>query len=313
MAVLPTPGPTFTGGLTTGSPLEPHFSSHGTGGQTGIDGTSDAGTGVTATGGDQGVSASGGKVGVSGSSVSGVGVSGDNKSNTTPAVMGVCRGTAAGGTGVLGEGDFGRGVAGFSQVGQGVYGHSHSQAGVVGESDLFDGVWGVSHKLDAAGVSGHNPGGLAGYFDGNVVVTGDITLANADCAEDFDIGSAVAAEPGTVMVFGEDGMLLPCHQAYDKRVVGVTSGAGEYKPGIVLDRRPSGQARQAVALMGKVLSKVDAGYGAIEVGDLLTTSPTPGHAMKALDPTKAFGAVIGKAMRPLANGQGTIPVLIALQ
>jgi hypothetical protein len=228
--------------------------------------------------------------------------------------MGVCRGTAPGGTGVLGEGDFGRGVAGFSQTGQGVYGHSRSQAGVVGESVLFDGVWGISHKLDAAGVSGHNPGGLAGYFEGNVVVTGDITMANAaDCAEEFDIGSAAAAEPGTVMVFGKDGMLLPCQQAYDKRVVGVTSGAGEYKPGIVLDRRPSDQTRQAIALMGKVLSKVDAGYGAVEVVDLLTTSPTPGHAMKAQDPTKAFGAVIGKAMRPLAAGQGTIPVLIALQ
>jgi hypothetical protein len=68
-----------------------------------------------------------------------------------------------------------------------------------------------------------------------------------------------------------------------------------------------------IALMGKVYCKVDATYGAIDVGDLLTTSPTLGHAMKADDPMKAFGSVIGKALRPLKEGQELIPILIALQ
>jgi hypothetical protein len=68
-----------------------------------------------------------------------------------------------------------------------------------------------------------------------------------------------------------------------------------------------------LALTGRAFCKVDAQYSPIRVGDLLTTSPTPGHAMKAGDPLKAFGAVIGKAMRPLAEGQGLIPILIALQ
>ena len=54
-----------------------------------------------------------------------------------------------------------------------------------------------------------------------------------------------------------------------------------------------------VALVGKVYCKVDASYSPIEVGDLLTTSLTPGHAMKANDHVKAFGAVIGKALRRL--------------
>jgi hypothetical protein len=58
---------------------------------------------------------------------------------------------------------------------------------------------------------------------------------------------------------------------------------------------------------------VDAQYSAIAVGDLLTTSATPGHAMKAIDPLKAFGSVIGKALCPLNAGQGMIPILIALQ
>jgi hypothetical protein len=58
---------------------------------------------------------------------------------------------------------------------------------------------------------------------------------------------------------------------------------------------------------------VDASYAPIEVGDLLTTAPTPGYAMKASDPLKAFGAVIGKALCPLKAGRGLVPILIALQ
>ena len=68
-----------------------------------------------------------------------------------------------------------------------------------------------------------------------------------------------------------------------------------------------------MALVGKASCKVDAQYAQIEVGDLLTTSSTAGHAMKADDPQKAFGAVLGKALRPLQEGQGLIPILIALQ
>ena len=66
-------------------------------------------------------------------------------------------------------------------------------------------------------------------------------------------------------------------------------------------------------MVGKVHCKVDAQYSPIEVGDLLTTSPTLGHAMKASDPLKAFGAVLGKALRPLKEGQGLVPILVALQ
>ena len=51
----------------------------------------------------------------------------------------------------------------------------------------------------------------------------------------------------------------------------------------------------------------------IEIGDLLTTSARPGHAMKAVESSRAFGAVIGKALEPLASGQALIPILIALQ
>lgn len=150
--------------------------------------------------------------------------------------------------------------------------------------------------------------------DGNLVTTGDIQLTNAaDCAEDFDVYDIEQAQPGTVMVLGEDGKLRQSQMAYDKRVAGVISGAGDYKPGIVLDKQHSRIGRKPIALIGKVFCKVDAQYGSIEVGDLLTTAPTPGHAMRAVDPLKAFGTVLGKALRPLAEGRGLIPMLIALQ
>jgi hypothetical protein len=59
--------------------------------------------------------------------------------------------------------------------------------------------------------------------------------------------------------------------------------------------------------------KIDADIAPIEVGDLLTTSPTRGHAQKVLDPTKATGAVIGKALGELKKGKGKIPILVTLQ
>jgi hypothetical protein len=256
--------------------------------------------------------------GVYGHSVENVGVAGE--SDSMWGVLGVCKnpggvgvvGENVGGDGVVGKGR--RGVVGESDAYQGVYGHSKTNAGVVGESDEGDGVFGVSKKATSAGVSGHNTaGGLAGFFEGNVAVTGDIQLTNADFAEDFYIGGVDKADPGTVMVLGDEGSLFESQKAYDKRVAGVISGAGDYKPAIVLDKRHLLGNRQSIALMGKVFCKVDAQFGAIEVGDLLTTSPTPGHAMKTDDPFKAFGTVIGKALRPLTEGQGLIPILIALQ
>jgi hypothetical protein len=263
-------------------------------------------------------------IGVIGRSVNFVGVWGRGEP------VGVV-GISNSGDGVYGNGI--RGVVGESETFQGVYGISHDNAGVVGESATFDAVFGISHSPIHAGTSGTNDKGglgvvgisdagigilgkgglLAGRFEGDVEVTGDIRLVNADCAEDFDIADVNCAEPGTVMVLGDEGQLFPSQRPYDKRVAGVISGAGEYKPGIVLDKRETEHQRQPVALLGKVFCKVDAQYGSVEVGDLLTTSATLGHAMKVSEPLQAFGTVIGKALRPLKEGQALIPILIALQ
>jgi hypothetical protein len=174
-----------------------------------------------------------------------------------------------------------------------------------GRLTLFDGEGNGSIDLNAA------TGDITRV--NNISVNGDVTLTGADCAEQFDMQDATSPEPGTIVVIDDKGKLRESQSAYDKRVAGVVSGAGEYRTGIVLDRRESSEGRASVALVGKVFCKVDADPAPITVGDLLTTSARPGFAMKAADPTLAFGAVIGKALRPLRAGQGMIPILVALQ
>ncbi|KON88938.1 hypothetical protein AF332_20520 [Sporosarcina globispora] len=288
----------------------------------GVMGTATRGSGVIGTSVDW--------IGVYGESNNYEGVRGTSKNKDHAGVVGT---NEAGGSAFYGEGSAGLIAVGKQWVG--VYGETQAQPGV-GSA----GVWGDG-KNGGDGVKGHasapgksavagihltnqgpgirGKGSPAGFFEGDVHVTGnirangDIILSNADCAEDFDVFEADTIEPGTVMIFGEGDSLLQSQYAYDKRVVGVISGAGNYKPGIILDKQQSLINRKPVALMGKVYCKVDAGYAPIKVGDLLTTSDTPGHAMKATDPLKAFGTVIGKAMHPLKEGQGLIPILVALQ
>jgi hypothetical protein len=151
--------------------------------------------------------------------------------------------------------------------------------------------------------------------NGSVAVTGDVRLLGADCAEQF-VSDGAPAEPGSVVVLGDEGDVRLSEAAYDRRVVGVVSGAGSVRPGIVLGTpadESRAEPRLTVALVGKVFCKVDAAEAPVAVGDLLTTAERPGHAMKAEDPERAFGAVIGKALRPLAEGQGLVPILVALQ
>jgi cytoskeletal protein CcmA (bactofilin family) len=257
-------------------------------------------------------------------------------------------GISTDGNGVVGESTSGWGISGTSTSGPGVVGTGQNY-GVYGSSDTGVGVGGSTKDGDAA-VSGQSSGsGLAGWFeggvridgaltlngtanitgavtiDGNISNTGSITttgnvsaydvlLSGGDLAEDFHAADDAQIEPGTVMVIAETGEALSlCASSYDRRVAGVVSGAGDLAPGIVLDNRHDRCGRVTVAMAGKVYCKVDAEYGAIGVGDLLTTSPTPGHAMRASDPTLAFGSVLGKALRPLVSGRGLVPVLVALQ
>jgi hypothetical protein len=280
-----------------------------------------------------------GGVGVAGASEKNFGVRGDSTTGFAAVhghggkngVWGLTNSAAD--SGVFGQNDgAGAGVFGLSKDGFGVRGDSTNGFAAVHGHGGKNGIWGLTNSAADSGVFGQNDGAgagvfgfskngagvrglgkVAGRFEGDVEVTGDIRLVNADCAEEFDIVGLETVEPGTVMVLDRDGRTRPSSEAYDKCVVGVVSGGGDYKPGIVLDRRDTGHERASIALMGKVYCKVDADYGAIEVGNLLTTSHTHGHAMKASDHARAFGTVIGKALERLPNGRGLIPVLVALQ
>jgi hypothetical protein len=140
-------------------------------------------------------------------------------------------GDSAAGRGVHGQGPVG--VAGIGSVWIGVYGETNAaaeagSAGVWGDGKAAgDGVKGVANGPGKAAVCGFHLGNIgsgifgkgspAGFFEGDVEVTGDIRLRNADCAEDFTVGANTSVEPGTVMVLGEEGVLYPSQNAYDKR------------------------------------------------------------------------------------------------
>ena len=279
-----------------------------TGTGAGVTGSSAGGNGVQGSSADlSGVwgNATGTGAGVTGSSAGGNGV------------QGMTTGTGAG---VTGSSAGGNGVQGSSADLSGVWGNATGTgAGVTGSSAGGNGVQGMTTGTGVGVIGSNSGGGLAGSFQGNVQVTGtvtveqDIVLSNADCAEEFDVSSPAGPESGTVMVIGDDQALHPSSEPYDRRVAGVVSGAGDYKSALLLDRRASSRPRSPVALVGKVCCKVDAQHGPVNVGDLLTTSPRPGHAMRAADQGRAFGAVIGKALQPLASGQGLIAILVALQ
>lgn len=279
---------------------------------------------------------------LTGTDVHGAGLTGE--SNSGPGVLGQSIGlipASAPGRPVespLPASDGVRGITGAgsghpSPSSSGVWGDSYSTNGVYGSSTGWNGVEGDSWSPSHAGVAGQNHAGgpaiwgsstgNAGEFVGNVLVSGNVTaqgnltakdvlLSGADCAEDFDAPETGDIEAGMVVIFDEDGRLDLSARPYDKRVAGVISGAGSFKPGVVLDRRSSSRARVPVALAGKVYCKVDASFGAIELGDMLTTSAKPGFAMKAQDPLRAFGATIGKALTGLDAGCGLIPILVIM-
>jgi hypothetical protein len=109
------------------------------------------------------------------------------------------------------------------------------------------------------------------------------------------------------------GKLKLSSQAYDKKVAGIVSGAGGIQPGISMIQEDTLEAGENVALCGRVYVMAETAGGAIQPGDLLTTSAVPGHAMKAADPVQAQGAILGKAMTGLADGRGQVLVLVTLQ
>ncbi len=185
------------------------------------------------------------------------------------------------------------------------------------------------HKYDLISTaSADGPGaGAFGIYDETAAAyrlvispTGTVSVpvltitGGMDLAEPFKLaGNSIPK--GSVLVIDEDhpGELKLSTAAYDTKVAGIVSGANGINPGIALHQDGFSDGGQNVALSGRVYVQADATKSAIKPGDLLTTSDTPGHAMKVTDSSRAQGAILGKAMSSLKDGKGLVLVLVSLQ
>lgn len=134
------------------------------------------------------------------------------------------------------------------------------------------------------------------------------TVGNQRSLASIQSGMVVSIDPAN------PGELVLSSQAYDRKVAGIISGAGGVKTGMMMGQTGSiADGKHPVALTGRVYCWVDASSGPVNPGDLLTTSSTPGYAMKVVDHQQAQGAIIGKAMTALQQGKGLVLVLVTLQ
>jgi hypothetical protein len=248
-----------------------------------------------------------------------------------------------GGFGVIRKGNGQNGVAMVADSSQSgslqVFGQSPSptvqlmgaqQANTGGRLEMTQGDGQLTVVLDAEGGNGggfltlsKSDGTQTIVLDSDAGGEGRITTqvlqitGGSDLSEQFNINAPdQSLEPGMVVSIDPEnpGELRLSTHAHDPTVAGVVSGAGGVKPGMLMGQTGSvADGRHPVALTGRVYCQADAGFGAIRPGDLITTSSTPGYAMKVTDHERARGAIIGKAMTGLDEGTGLVLVLVSLQ
>jgi len=149
------------------------------------------------------------------------------------------------------------------------------------------------------------------------ITTNELQITGgSDLSEYFDLTQKESIKEGMVVSIDENnpGHLTVSQYAYDKKVAGIVSGANSIKPGLMMSQKGTiADGEHLIALSGRVYCLADATKDPIEIGDLLTTSDIPGHAMKVTDFENARGAIIGKAMTSLKSGKGLVLVLVSLQ
>lgn len=168
------------------------------------------------------------------------------------------------------------------------------------------------------GIGVSNPTALLDVA-GTLNVASDVTVAGNIAAKYQDVAEWVPASEqmpaGTVVVLDRQrsNQVVASSAEYDTAVAGVVSD----KPGLLLGEKSDSKVK--VATTGRVKVRVDATHHPIAIGDLLVTSAKSGVAMYS-EPVdihgKKFhlpGSVIGKALEPLASGEGEILVLLSLQ
>jgi len=193
----------------------------------------------------------------------------------------------------------------------GIFGQAYSSNGTAG---LFANVAGGNILLGGIG----QPEVTVFRVDGTgrVFADGGFQASGADFAESMAVaGDRTKYVAGDVLVIDRSAnrRLALAQQPYSTLVAGIYST----KPGMLASNRKliEGVAADEVPLgvVGIVPCKVTAENGPIQVGDLLVTSSTPGHAMRGTDRNRMLGAVVGKALESLPRGNGVIQVLVTLQ
>lgn len=151
---------------------------------------------------------------------------------------------------------------------------------------------------------------------GVVYANGGFQPSGADFAEAMPVvGDRSKYVAGDLLVIEptSNRHLALAREPYSALVVGIYST----KPGVLgstrrVDETPA-KDEVPLAVVGIVPCKVTTENGPIQVGDLLVTSSTPGHAMRGTDRSRMLGSVVGKALEPLPRGIGVIQVLVTLQ
>lgn len=155
--------------------------------------------------------------------------------------------------------------------------------------------------------------------------TGNVRADGAFYGAGFHTGSADVAEhvnasevlePGDVVeIDPENPQHFRLASTPGSRLV---AGVISTEPGVVLGSNADPMAgdvdpRPLLALAGRVPVKATTENGPIQVGDLLISSSKPGYAMRCTDPASAVGAIIGKALEPLEEGEGLIVIQVTLR
>jgi len=250
-----------------------------------------------------------GVIGESASSGGGRGVWGKATATSGDAIGVYGESASAGGYGVLGIVTTGSANAGVKAISTAPAGN-----GLIAEAN---------NGTSAYAIWGKSTTGFAGFFDGKVQINGNMAArvvqitGGSDLSEKFEVRRGEAGiEPGMVVAIDptNPGKLEVSAKAYDRRVVGILSGAGGVAPGMLMGQAGTlADGDHPVALSGRVYVWADASNGPISAGDLLTTSSHAGHAMKVRDYGKAQGAILGKAMTGLSKGRGLVLVVVTLQ
>lgn len=225
-----------------------------------------------------------------------------------------------------------RGVYGASSSGVGVYGRSEDNYGGYFYSNDYRGLYSSSGSGYYAGYFTNRGGSTQPgiYVNGTIMATGSKAGYVVDISwnagtEPLEPGDVVAVVGVSDAVIGDIPVMEVVKATADHAgaVVGVVDQlfvideAGEepalpYPATASADSGIQPGAYLSVVTLGAFrMIKVDADYGAVQPGDLLTPSPTPGFAMRAETPQP--GTIVGKALDSLEAGQGWVAVYVTIQ